>query len=588
MVYCFPYSSGKEAMAMASIQYRKYVQKSFFRYTLSIILFLCILVFSFLTLNIRWLTQVESQRNSTKIAEVLQQEVLNYKEGLSDLASHSLIINVLKTPDIEQITGANRLLYDFSIARSIRGVFALVDLNGNIICSNLYKGNRTIFLDSYLYQGLVPEMLEEPEKTFLVPSRLNYSYHQTGDLLLGRTVQDGDTVLGFLFFDLLDEEIYQAVNAYNVDDVILTDQFNNLIFSIGRQSQDSMGKYPFGNQVKKNQTAIIELNGKQYLIIRNVLEHNELNLYTLVTINFQRSLFRYAILFLVIVGLLMLIMLRPLTMLITHKNLHAIEELRRSVVEMGKGNMEYSLRPHVFEEFQELHDTFRSMVLQREDLQRRNSELLERKRVMEIKQLEERINPHFVFNVLETLRYQVLIDAAVASEMIMAFANIMRYNIYYGDTIVPLKTDIEYVKDYLLLQKMRYNRRLTYSIDIPEALMDCRIPKLILQPIVENSLKHGMKNVDSIHVRISASIENEHLKLRVEDNGTGIKPKRPEELIGDLEKEDAYKAHIGMYNSHRVVRLLYGPPYGLHIESTYGKGTWVTIILPVNRGEDHA
>jgi two-component system sensor histidine kinase YesM len=65
----------------------------------------------------------------------------------------------------------------------------------------------------------------------------------------------------------------------------------------------------------------------------------------------------------------------------------------------------------------------------------------------------------------------------------------MRYNLYYGNTIVPLETDIEYVKDYLLLQKMRYNRRLTYSIDIPEALMACRVPKLVIQPIVENSLK---------------------------------------------------------------------------------------------------
>lgn len=77
-------------------------------------------------------------------------------------------------------------------------------------------------------------------------------------------------------------------------------------------------------------------------------------------------------------------------MRITNNNLKAIEELRKSVLEMGKGNMEYSLRPHVFEEFQELNDTFRQMVLQREELQKRNSELTERKRVMEIRQLEEK------------------------------------------------------------------------------------------------------------------------------------------------------------------------------------------------------
>ena len=400
---------------------------------------------------------------------------------------------------------------------------------------------------------------------------------------------DGQKAIGFLFFDLLDEEIFDVANKYNVDDVILTDEYNNLIFSIGRQSEDSMGKYPIGSmQFEKKQQNIIELNEKKYLIIKNVLSNSELYLYTLVSINFQRSLFRYAIFFLVIVGMLMVLMLKPLTLLITDKYLNAIEELRKSVLEMGKGNMEYSLRPHVFDEFQELHDTFRNMVLQREDLQIRNSELIERKRVMEIRQLEEQINPHFVFNVLETLRYEVLIDASKASEMIVAFANIMRYIIYYGDTIVPLKTDIEYVKDYLLLQKMRYNRRLTYSIEIPEELLECSIPKLVLQPIVENALKHGMKNVETIHVTIAATIEYDNLWLSVQDNGTGIEAEILDELIEDLEREDVYKEHIGMYNSHRVVRLLFGPPYGLKIESTYGKGTLVTIILPVNRRDENA
>lgn len=193
-----------------------------------------------------------------------------------------------------------------------------------------------------------------------------------------------------------------------------------------------------------------------------------------------------------------------------------------------------------------------------------------------------------MFNVLETLRYEVLIDPSAASGMIMAFANIMRYNLYYRDTIVPFRTDIAYVKDYLMLQKMRYNRRLNYSIEIPEDLLDCRIPKLVIQPIVENALKHGMKNVESIHIRITASMENNALVIRVHDDGKGIEPEILDKLVEDLEREDVCKEHIGMYNSHRVIRLLYGSPYGLKIESTYEKGTRVTILLPANRGAEYA
>lgn len=573
---------------MASNSYRSYVQRSFLHYTVAIILFLCILVLAFLTINTKWLTEAETMRSSTELAEILEQEVEQYKEGLAALANDAHIIDLCKQQTMARMTEANRLLYGFVNDREIHGLFALVDVEGNILCSNLYRDNRLIFLQSSLFKSLMSEMLEEPDRIFLVPSRLNYFYDQTGDLMLGRGITDGSNVVGLLFFDLLDEEIYGVVSKYHLDDVILTDQFNNLVFSVGRQSDASMGKYPVGSQFKKDQANMIEIDGKPYLIIKKTLGNGELNLYTVVSVSFQRSLFRYASLFLALVGLLMFITLKPLTTHIANRNLNAIEELRKSVLEMGKGNMTYALRPQVFKEFQELHDTFKKMVLQREELQKRNSELLERKRVMEIKHLEEKINPHFVFNVLETLRYEVLIDPSAASGMIMAFANIMRYNLYYRDTIVPFRTDIAYVKDYLMLQKMRYNRRLNYSIEIPEDLLDCRIPKLVIQPIVENALKHGMKNVESIHIRITASMENNALVIRVQDDGKGIEPEILDKLVEDLEREDVCKEHIGMYNSHRVIRLLYGSPYGLKIESTYEKGTRVTILLPANRGAEYA
>ena len=204
---------------------------------------------------------------------------------------------------------------------------------------------------------------------------------------------------------------------------------------------------------------------------------------------------------------------------------------------------------------------------------------------LRLENIRNRMSPHFIFNVLETLRYEIAIDAAKASDMVMAFANLMRYSIYYGSTIVPLQTDIEYINDYLLLQKMRYNRRLNYHIDIPEELMGCKIPKLLLQPVVENSLVHGMKDIRSIAINISAWKEKGQLKLCVEDNGSGIREEKLEELRKGLEQEDVYREHIGLYNSHRVVRLLYGPESGMTIESSPGNGTKVTVTLPADMEE---
>ena len=331
---------------------------------------------------------------------------------------------------------------------------------------------------------------------------------------------------------------------------------------------------------------IVTLNGKRYHVHQETFADNGLVLYTLVSLEFQRGLITYGLLFLGLAGLLMFIMLPPLTQRITRKNLQAIDELQKSVEEMGRGNMDYPLKSQVFAEFQVLNNAFRNMVLQREELMRHNSELAERKRTMEIKQLEEQFNPHFIFNVLETLRYEIVIDAQKASEMVMAFANLMRYSIYYGSTIVPLQTDIEYINDYLLLQKMRYNRRLNYHIDIPEELFDCKVPKLLLQPVVENSLVHGMKDIRSISITITGRLDGGDLVLCVEDNGSGISGERLQALREGLEKEDTCGEHIGLYNSHRVVRLLYGPGYGLTIESTPGEGTQVRIKLPADMEED--
>ena len=270
----------------------------------------------------------------------------------------------------------------------------------------------------------------------------------------------------------------------------------------------------------------------------------------------------------------MLFMIPYITRRISEKNVSAIEEMIGSITQMSHGKkVEH---PVVFEEFNKLLSSFEMVLAEKEALIKNNSELSERKRIMEIKQLEEQFNPHFLFNILETLKYQIMIDKDKAVEMVLAFAGLMRYSIYYGSTVVPLGTDIEYINDYLMLQKLRYNRRLTYSIDIPDELQECLIPKLLLQPIVENSLAHGL--VDVIHITIRAECSADMLIISVEDNGKGIDSQNLQLLRESLEKDSIYKEHIGLYNSHRVVKLLYGNRYGLEINSCHG--TLITVRLP--------
>src|SRR5699024_9980490 len=207
-------------------------------------------------------------------------------------------------------------------------------------------------------------------------------------------------------------------------------------------------------------------------------------------------------------------------------------------------------------------------------------EIAERKRKMEIKQLENQFNPHFVYNVIEMLRYEIIFDPKLASDLIVSFANLMRYNSNYGKLEVSLKTDINYIEAYLSLQKRRFNKRLDYSIELDKDIWDFKIPKLILQPIIENSIKHGIENTDRLKIDIYIKRHNDNIKIVVKDNGQGIDYNRLLYLRKVLDSDEAPN-HIGLYNVHRIIKLLYGDSYGLSIDSKVGQGTKIFLKIPI-------
>ena len=269
-----------------------------------------------------------------------------------------------------------------------------------------------------------------------------------------------------------------------------------------------------------------------------------------------------------------------LSPVVAKRSLHSFDSLIYAVSQMKEGNIDYRIESKTFDEFQIIYDEFNSMTSQIENLIKRNEEIAERKRLTEIKHLESQFNPHFLFNVLEMLKYEILFDPKRASDMVVSFANLMRYNIYYGSVEVPLKTDISYLEDYLKIQKMRFNSRLDYSIEVDDALLDNMVPKLILQPIVENSIKYGIENTNHLDIAIRIDKYENDIRVLIIDNGIGIEKHKLEGIINTFQNESAAPNSIGLYNVHRVIKLLYGDEYGVDIESDKN-GTKVKILIPI-------
>lgn len=557
---------------MRSVTYKKYIEYSFLRYALSIIVILFIMMIAFLSVNFKVLEHYENKKNTLKLLQVLEKQFLSYNLTLENLSKDTEIINLVSGSSNSHPSEVNRTLYNFVNAQDLKANFVLLDKDFNIISSNLFESNKELFLESRVLEKVFAAPLNN---TYITPSRLNYDYEQESSLIFAHAVMDGKEKVGYLFFDILSKDIENLFMRSPIDSIVLTDRYDHIIFYTGKKSVDLTLKYPgdkYMNTFSKD--GEIDINGTKYQGQINTFIDGQFTLYTMVSKEIQRRSFYYGLWFIILSAFIMLFMIPYITRRISEKNVSAIEEMIGSITQMSHGKkVEH---PVIFEEFNKLLSSFEMVLAEKEALIKNNSELSERKRIMEIKQLEEQFNPHFLFNILETLKYQIMIDKDKAVEMVLAFAALMRYSIYYGSTVVPLGTDIEYINDYLMLQKLRYNRRLTYSIDIPDELQECLIPKLLLQPIVENSLSHGL--VDVIHITIRAECRADMLIISVEDNGKGIDSQNLQLLRESLEKDSIYKEHIGLYNSHRVIKLLYGNRYGLEINSCHG--TLITVRLP--------
>ena len=213
-----------------------------------------------------------------------------------------------------------------------------------------------------------------------------------------------------------------------------------------------------------------------------------------------------------------------------------------------------------------------------------NAELAERKRLMEVRQLEGQLNPHFAFIVLEALRYEILFNPQRASELAVSFARLMRYSIHRDEGLVPLRIDLQYIKDYLMLQNEIGLALILYRAD--SGRTSClRGAKACFQPVVENSIVHGLERARYIHISLKGWQQNDDMILLVEDDGTGMTLERLAEVQALLKKDHASPEHIGLYNVHRMLRVLFGDAYGLTIEGDTN-GVRVVMRLPVRKKVD--
>jgi sensor histidine kinase YesM len=266
-----------------------------------------------------------------------------------------------------------------------------------------------------------------------------------------------------------------------------------------------------------------------------------------------------------------------------------IKKINRLFKKINLDNINEGMQETVFiDEISELGSTFNTMLSRIEDLfddvMAVNAEKLKiegEKREAEIAALQSQINPHFFYNTLDAVKY--LIKSGFSKRaigMVDNLSDLFRYGIGRDELIIGIKEEIEYARIYSDIMSLRYGDKLKFIWEIDEKAYAYQTIKLILQPIIENAIHHGVKdNIDEGVIRITCKCLESGIRFIIEDNGIGMGPERLQELRLNIHKRKE-RRRIGLYNIQTRLKLYYGESGKLLISSVKNKGTEVTIELP--------
>jgi len=566
---------------VARLKFQDQLRKSFVRYVSLLLFIILILYFGGFLLNFSSVVVRPNRNSNFDLSQALSDQYDACEEGIRDLVRLPAVRNLLEETTPGDRAAASSALYRFANAQTFRPYFCLTDREGRVVCSSFNQRNQSIFSSSTFIKSAVSRLDKAPDQTLPLVCGAPVTSDQACCYSFCRAVPgaDGETA-GYLFLNLRAERFSSCIRPLS-QEVLITDAYDNIIYTTLDLAADPADKLPSGKyDLNVDREGIFRLDGGYHYIYIQTVTPQDLQVYTLTSLETQVKTLGYSLILFSFLSVFLFVVIAILTRAFSRRNAREIGELTQAVAALEHGDVGYELSPQCSEESQELYNQFKQLV-------RNNDQLLERRRRMEVRHLEEQFNPHFVFNVMETVRYQIGEDPEAASEMLLSFANLMRYSINYGHTKVSLETDVEYINDYLLLQKIRYNNTLRFELNIPDELLDCQVPKLLLQPIIENSIKHGFIQGQELEILVAAERVGGDLRFTVRDNGAGISPERLRAIRESfsLELDSGIVRHIGLYNIQKVTSLLYGPRYGLTIDSAPGQGTRVTLTMPYEMEE---
>lgn len=329
---------------------------------------------------------------------------------------------------------------------------------------------------------------------------------------------------------------------------------------------------------------VTHADGRNYTVMQRELSYLGCSLYGITDNNLALAqLYNRPLLVMLCVGTGILVL--TVCLIFTRQTIRPLSKLVQKMSMIRNGNFAEYMVVEGTHEVRELADTYNYML---DDIKNYIEELLKtqkEQRKSEIKALQMQINPHYIYNTLASIKWLVYQnDTEKTIQVIDAFISLLRNTISNADEFITISQEEENLKNYILINHTRYGEAVKVEFYVSQACRDCLIPKMILQPFIENSFFHAFPSGKTGLIQILMRQKGEDLEICVEDNGIGMAQDKAEQIVRQETKKEHFSG-IGIHNVQDRLRLLYGGDYGIRIESMEQEGTKVVITLPVRKRE---
>ncbi len=560
-------------------------------------------------------------KTSTYSAQVMSQVGVNIERELNRLENDSIEIefsaltqNVLKTIEnmsdweIEnvQITMKENLVKKFSFLHDVSDVLLYTNNGRKIVAygDKSFKLNlKKEFLDTYLkdleQKGGTPvwKSLNMDVEERLVQFATSAEQMNKSDcILLGRAVLSLETgeIIGTLLIRTNERyfsNIYRNINMGNNADIFVIGSDGNVVSSrnekipVAKQYKDQMLIKELLNRTEsRERTFNMSIDGKMHMVafsylkgadwfVVSTIPYTYLNSeVTKILRNIMLMVLGCSILSVVLSYIYALTISKPLNRLIKTMN------------EVKRGNLSVSIIDNSRDEIGEVVGNFNTMLNEIKNLMESVKNNEKQKRKAEIKVLQAQINPHFLSNTLNTVKWLAGAQKAHNIEaLVSSLIQLLHVSMGKGDDFITMREEVEYIKSYINIQEYRYYDKFKVVFEIEEDILDYKVLKFLIQPVVENSIIHGVGPMtEQGLISIKGFKYNDVLKIRVTDNGQGIPKEKLRKLLTVDDYADKSKfSGIGINNVNERIQINFGEKYGLQIESVPKLYTTVELTLPI-------